>query len=276
MQTKTIKCRGKINLSLNILGKRNDGYHYIDTVMMHIDAHDLLTAKKRQDMAINVTFIDDVGKVICDKYINREDNTVVKAVKALRQEFGEFGGLDIVVQKNMGIGGGLGGSASNAVGTVWASSALYGLFDEADEGTMLNLCAKLGSDAAFFAKGMGKDNFCARVQGVGEIVEEVENRLEMSIMIEKGGGLSSKAAYDAFDELYQKYGCIYAPSDNDKLIKYLEQGDRAALDYMHNALDKASMLLDKSIEDRKKALIKKGAKKVMLAGSGASTWGGFF
>jgi len=259
-----IKCYAKINLSLNILGRRNDNYHYIDTVMLRLKTYyDVLTAEKRTDNKVNITFFgDDEAKNI------PYDNTVKKAVDLLKSQCGDFGGVDIAVQKNLGVGGGLGASASNAVAAVDAVNKLFGLFN--DDKLRLDLCARLGSDAMFFAMAKGTD-YCARVRGVGEIVDTISNNLKMNILIEKGSGLSSKDAFNTFDSLYPNF--IYAPSNNDKLIECLNNGDKKAFDYMHNALEKPSMVLDNEITSRKQALIRKGAKKVLVAGSGGSVWG---
>ncbi|MCL2555905.1 MAG: hypothetical protein FWE03_02645 [Firmicutes bacterium] len=261
---KTIKCYGKINLSLNILGLREDGYHFIDSIMMGVDLYDLVTAKKRNDEKIEIEFIGDGAETI------EYNNTVRKAVELLKREYGEFRGVDIVIDKGLSIGGGLGGSAASAAGALKAVGELYGLFF--GEERFIELCRKLGSDAAFMGMLIERGyKFCARVRGVGEVIEEIENNLKMDILIERGRGGASGDVYKAFDGLYRNG--VFAPSDNDLLAEFLKAGDKRAVDYMNNGLESASILLCKEIRGRIDALKNMSTIKVMVAGSGGSVWG---
>jgi len=262
--TKTIKCHGKINLSLNILGRRDDGYHFIDSVMTGVGLYDEVIVSKRRDSKVAIRFEGEGAKAI------GYDNTVRRAVELLRCEFGIFSGVDIVVKKGLGIGGGLGGSAADAAGVIRGVNELFGLFEGSER--FYGLCERLGSDTRFMAMLIEKgESFCARVRGTGEMVETIENNLGFDVMIEKGAGVSSKDAYELFDRLYPDFVCC--PSDNEKLIECLKTGDKTAVDYMGNALDKASVLLSPEIEAKKEKLIRAGAKRVLVAGSGGSVVG---
>ena len=102
MEKVRVFCRGKINLSLNILG-RNEKLHYIDSVMQAINLGDYVTAAPRLDNRLNITFAgasEPIG----------ENNSARRACDALRRRFGDFG-ADIIVEKNLPVGGGLGGGS---------------------------------------------------------------------------------------------------------------------------------------------------------------------
>lgn len=249
---------GKINLSLNILGKK-DNLHLIDSVMQSVNIYDTITVMQRLDSKVNIDFI---GSDLIDK----ENNTVKKTVDSLRKQFGNFG-VDIVVEKNIPIAGGLGGSSADAAATLLAINSL---FDFDKRGLDINKIAiKIGSDVPFMLEGG-----CARVTKTGEEITKIENYLDLIMVIaNKGEGISSGKAYAKFDEIYNDFRLILC--DNNKLIKMLSLGDKNAINLFSNALEPASSKLESNILSTKQGLLQQGAISAVMTGSGNNVVGFF-
>lgn len=249
---------GKINLSLNILGRHNN-MHLIDSIMQSVSIFDAITVMQRLDNKVNIKFFGS-------EEIDNNNNTVKKTVDILRSLFGDFG-VDIVVEKNLPIAGGLGGSSADAAATL---IALNKLFDFEKRGLdILSTAAKIGSDVPFMLSGG-----CGRVTGKGESIKKLENNLDLIMIIaSKGEGVSSGKAYAKFDEIYNTYRLEVC--DNDKLQNMLKAGDKNAIKLFSNALEGASTRLQKNILSTKQALLDAGAIAVVMTGSGNSVVGYF-
>ncbi len=164
----SIKAPAKINLFLEILGKRDDGYHEIETVMQEIDLADNLQFEEIQEGV----------KLECsDKNIPcNQDNLVCRAANLILRECGIKKGVLISLEKYIPVGAGLGGGSSDAAATLKALNLLWkvGLND----GELMELAAELGSDIPFFIK--GKTALC---KGRGERISPVEVRKKMDYII---------------------------------------------------------------------------------------------
>ncbi len=136
----SLKAPAKINLFLEILGKRDDGYHEIETIMQEIDLADNLQFEETQE---------GVELECNDKNIPlNQDNLVCKAANLILKECGIKKGVLINLEKNIPVGAGLGGGSSDAAATLKALNLLWkvGLND----GELMDFAAKLGSDIPFF------------------------------------------------------------------------------------------------------------------------------
>ncbi|MGR3293526.1 MAG: 4-(cytidine 5'-diphospho)-2-C-methyl-D-erythritol kinase [Candidatus Scalindua sp.] len=164
----SLKAYAKVNLFLEILGKRDDGYHEIETIMQEIDLADNLQFEE----------IHEGVKLECnDKNIPlNQDNLVCKAANIILKECGIKKGVLINLEKNIPVGAGLGGGSSDAAATLKALNLLWkvGLSD----GDLMEFAAKLGSDIPFFIK--GKTALCS---GRGEMISPVEVRSRMDYLI---------------------------------------------------------------------------------------------
>ncbi len=133
----------KINLGLLLLGKRTDGYHDIATLFQLIDLHDTLHFEKSDHLcSIEVQGI----KIPTD-----QNNLIHKAVTLMQQQFSIEGGVHVHVEKQIPVGGGLGGGSSNAAMTLIALNQLFQL--SLDEKILHALGMQIGSDVPFFLKG---------------------------------------------------------------------------------------------------------------------------
>ena len=164
----SLKAPAKVNLFLEILGKRDDGYHEIETIMQEIDLADSLQFEETQE---------GVTLECNDKNIPaNQDNLVCKAANLILEECGIKKGVLINLEKNIPVGAGLGGGSSDAATTLKALNSLWkvGLNNE----ELMGFAAKLGSDIPFFIN--GKTALC---RGRGELITPVEVRNRMDYII---------------------------------------------------------------------------------------------
>lgn len=158
MSQLTLPSPAKLNLFLHITSKRADGYHNLQSVFQLIDLYDYLSFDiNHASLSIN-QLLDEVAS---------EDNLIIKAARLLKQHTGYSGGCRIELQKNIPIGGGVGGGSSNAATTLLALNALW------QTGLTLTELAKLGiqlgADVPIFI--LGKN---AWAEGVGERLVAVD------------------------------------------------------------------------------------------------------
>lgn len=150
-QTITVTAPAKLNINLRILGRRADGMHNIDSVMTPIDFADSVMVTTRGD-----------GQ-ICRRWRHPQvrDDLCLRAAELLRRTANIRAGADIVVQKRIPIGGGLGGGSSNAAAVLLALNRLWQTHLSA--ATLMTLAAQLGADVPFFLFGK-----TARARGIGD------------------------------------------------------------------------------------------------------------
>jgi len=170
----TVAAPAKLNLYLEILGRRADGFHEIDTLMQAISLADEIDFRSRPAGTTLDTFAVAPGPGLTPDDVPpaSTDNLVLRAVRMMREEAvrrgcrPELEGLDITLRKCVPMGAGLGGGSSDAAATLLALDRLWGL--DLDGETLEGFAAELGSDVAFFLYGG-----MARCLGRGEIVRPV-------------------------------------------------------------------------------------------------------
>ena len=141
----------KINLFLKILSKRADGYHCLQSAFQLIDLYDEIYFKKRKDNKITTQYNVES--------IKKENDLCLKAAELILKDFNV--GVDIIVRKNIPIGGGLGGGSSDAATTLLALNELFNLNHEKNK--LITFGLALGADVPFFINGIN-----AWVEGIGE------------------------------------------------------------------------------------------------------------
>ena len=256
MKKITVKAPAKINLSLDILGRRADGYHFLRTVMQAIDLCD----------TIHLSMTSDDIKIICA----REDvpcderNIAYKAAAAFfDQTQAVQTGIRIQIDKIIPSQAGLGGGSADGAAVLVALNELYqtGL----DTRKLQEIGALVGADVPFCISGG-----CALAEGIGEILSPIHAHPEYCLVICKPEvGVSTAAAYKKFDEI----GTICPPM-TDSLIASLIAGDmkEAAL-YMSNAFEQ--LLNMPEVTEIETLLTKHGALKAVMSGSGSAVFGIF-
>ncbi len=164
----TLTAPAKINLFLEVLGKRPDGYHELETVMQEIDLVDTLTL---EEMGKGIELTCTQPDVPCD-----ENNLVWKAIHTFQKDTGVKKGIKVHLEKRIPVAAGLGGGSSDAAATLRGINTLCntGLNDS----ELMDMAARLGSDVPFFIKGG-----TALCKGRGEIVTALTVRRKFSYII---------------------------------------------------------------------------------------------
>lgn len=160
MQTLILPCPAKINLFLNITGRREDGYHELQTLFQLLDYGDTLTLKHRADGELHL--ISDINGV------NSEDNLVMRAARKLQHLAGDIpAGVDITLEKRLPMGGGIGGGSSDAASTLIGLNQLWQLGLSIN--TLADIGLELGADVPVFVRGR-----TAWAEGIGEKLTPIE------------------------------------------------------------------------------------------------------
>lgn len=245
-------CRayGKINLSLNITGVREDGYHTLESIFLPIDFYDLINIEKSENMEYS-----------CNKYYIRfnESNTVVKAVELMKKEFNITDNFKIDLKKQIPTQAGLAGGSSDGACIIKAFDKMYNL--NLSEEKIKELCTSIGSDVLFtyYTKP-------AYVSGVGEKIEFIDVKKDYYVLLVKPRfGVSTKECYNLMD----LDTCPHP--DIHKLKEALEKGEDY-LPYLGNSMEDAAISLVEDIKKAKEDLLEAGAPFAIMSGSGSTVF----
>ncbi len=246
-----LKVYAKINLSLDITGKREDGYHLLDSVFSSVSLFDVITLNKRCDDKITVEYFDKRSY---------ENDIAKKSAEMMVKRYG-LKGADIYIEKNIPEKSGLGGSSADASGVIFGMAKMNGLEveDILDEDL-----AKVGSDVKFMLYGGTR-----RVSGVGEVIStEIYTKPLCFALLTDSEGVDTAKSYKTYSYGYNRF-------DNKSLVKKLIKGDNdGASEHFCNALYDSSSRLNPLI-DEKIALIEKVGGKAFMTGSGSGVLGYF-
>ena len=188
-----VKSPAKINLHLEIIGKREDGYHELAMIMQNIDLSDYIEFENNQIGEIKLK--SDSKDLSLD-----EDNLIIKAANYIKDlSKNKELGANIFLKKNIPIGAGLAGGSSNAAATLIGLNKLWDL--DLDYKTIFLLSAKLGSDVPFFIE--GGCQFCF---GRGEILEKYSSNFDFGVILLKNPNISISTV-----DTYKKYSQEFCP-----------------------------------------------------------------
>ena len=244
----------KINLSLDITGVDEKGYHLLDMVMQTISVFERVTLTKQDDitMSSNAKFIPTDSK-----------NTAVKAAMKFFEYTGAKGGVHIHIKKTVPIKAGMAGGSADAAGVIVGLNHMYNTNLTTEQ--MCEIGLMCGSDIPFMIHGGTK-----RIQGTGDIIMPAPQMPQCSIVVcMPTKGVSTPQAYANYDAMG-----IKTVVENEKLLRAMEEenlGDIAK--YMANDLEKAAG--SEETEPIKKLLLDLGAIGSMMTGSGAAVFGIF-
>ena len=167
---------GKLNLFLHVLGRRADGYHELQTVFRLIDRCDRVGVALRDDGEVNFSGIF------------QSENLCMRAARLLKAETGSKKGCDLALEKNLPVGGGLGGGSSDAATVLLVLNKVWNLHLGRD--TLLLLAAKLGADVPFFVYGRN-----ALGEGIGERLRPLELPAAWYLVLEPQVSVSTKETF---------------------------------------------------------------------------------
>ncbi len=251
----TVEANAKINLTLDILGKRPDGFHEVAMVMQSIGLHDTLTMEKTGGeiaLSINVPWLKA-----------DEKNLAWRAAELVRQEYGLTGGVRIDLVKRIPIAAGLAGGSADAAAVLKGMNELYNL--QMSEARLCELGAKLGSDIPFCLMGG-----TMLATGRGEVLTRLADMPETWVVLAKPRiSVSTAWAYQNYDE----QGAEKHP-DNEAIKKAIARGNRKAVaGLLCNVLESVTIKKYDVIADYKQMMLDKGAMASMMSGSGPTVFG---
>lgn len=260
MKNLKINAFAKINLFLEILNKRDDGYHNIETVFQNISLADSMIFE------IN----DGATSLKCEGNPDipaDESNLIIKALRTLERDQGaSLGGVKISLKKRIPSGAGLGGGSADAAAALVALNRLFGLGYNLDDLTRLS--SKIGMDVPFFIAGgtaVGKER--------GDLLEKTVNRLDYSVVVVKpDASISTPYAYSLFAG--SKCEGDTSRSVLPDIITALVDGDRESFE--KKSFNRFEIMLSQKfpwINEIKQMLIEAGCKTSFMTGSGSGIVG---
>lgn len=180
MSTTVWPAPAKLNLFLHVLGRRDDGYHDLQTVFQFIDLEDRISLYVRPDGCVRRTS--------AHAQVDEDADLVVRAGRLLKQETGTSLGADISVDKRIPLGAGLGGGSSDAATTLLGLNKVWNLGLGSDDLAALGL--RLGADVPVFVHGLA-----AWAEGVGERLQPVELETPWYLVINPGCSVSTQSVF---------------------------------------------------------------------------------
>ena len=255
-----LRAHGKINLSLDVLGRRNDGYHEVKMIMHTVTLHDGIFIKKEREKGIRM-------ECNLSSLPTNEENLMVRAAKAIMDEFSIEEGLSLRLMKRLPVAAGMAGGSADAAAVFHGINQLFHLNLSTEE--LEKRAVKLGADIPFcLHKG------CSLSEGIGEKLCKLPTLPPCTILLVKPAfSLSTKLIYE---NLHLKNITDAEHPDVDRMIKELESGsleDICALG--GNLLEKVSISLRPEIQVLKDFFIKEGALLSLMSGSGPTVFGIF-
>lgn len=257
-----IKTPAKINLILEILKKREDGFHEIQSIMQAVSLYDYVTieVKKAEGIENSIELTGNSDLIPYDK-----TNLVYKAAELfLKKTNLTKKKLIIYLEKNIPVAAGLAGGSSNATGTLWGLNRLF--HNILSNLELHELAAQMGSDLNFCFEG-GTQIASSR----GEILSKIASpNLNIVIIKPKKLFISAKEAYTKYANLSQKPKIIGI----EELKTAIYQNNLTTIaNLLNNHLEKAILPDYPEIQDIKNYLIKKSCKNAIMSGSGPSVFG---
>lgn len=250
-----IKAHAKINLTLSVLGRRPDGYHYVQMIMQSLELHD------------NIYIEESRGGITvgCDheEVPRGPANLVYRAAERLRDLTGCTKGASIFIDKNIPLAAGLAGGSADAAATLVGLNDIWGL--HLSKAQLMKAGADIGADIPFCVVGG-----TALVEGIGERVTSLNSLSGFGVVLVKPSfGVSTAKVYSLFDQLSGN------PLGSGKKALNAAQGrDFDALPgLLFNDLERVTLHMHPVLLEIKEALLSAGSRGVLMSGSGPTVYG---
>ena len=258
MRELKLKARAKINLGLDVVRKREDGYHEVRMIMQMINLYDKITLRKKTEPGITVTANLSYLPV-------NEDNLVYRAAKLLMDEFQVDGGLEIELQKYIPVAAGMAGGSTDAAAVMVGVNRIFQL--GLNKKQLMERGVKIGADVPFcIMRGT------ALAEGIGEELTPLPAMPHCSLVIAKPKiHVSTKFVYGNLTvrELTEH-------PDIDGQVQALRENDLEQLvARMGNVLETVTIPAYPVIDEIKHTMMKYGAMGAMMSGSGPTVFGIF-
>lgn len=259
----TIKAPAKINWFLTVLGKRDDGYHEIQSLIQKVTLYDVLRISPvAEEAATPDDIILETGAPIA-----AEQNLVYKAAMRLRSRYGIEKGAVIYLEKNIPMGAGLGGGSSDAAAVLQGLNELWSLGLTVEE--LRRTAEELGSDVPFFLSGS-----LSYVYGRGEKLIPRKAMRPLDILLVKPSfDVSTAWVYKNFAILTKKVGKV---NNIEHFIRNIERAELNGItDDLSNDLESVTVSSFPVIAEIKERLRRQGAVFSLMSGSGSTVFGVF-
>ena len=257
MNSIQLKSRAKINLSIDVLGKREDGYHLVEMIMQTIDLFDKIKifSLKEDTIIIESNSLD----IPLDS-----TNIVYKAADLIKKQYNIKEGVKIIIEKNIPIAAGMAGGSSNAAAVLVGLNQLWQL--KLSENKLKELGLKLGADVPFRIGGQ-----TALAENIGEKLTKIDGLSENIFILVCKPELfvSTKEIYEEIDSKI-----IEKRPNNKLLIQLLKENKiQQIADNMYNVLEEVTRERYPVIEEIEKIMMENDALGSMMSGSGPTVFG---
>lgn len=257
MQHISVKAFAKINLGLLVTGKRQDGYHTLETVFAPINWYDELTFTVAGELSMTCSNLD---------LPSDDSNLCLRAAKALREYAGAESAAAIGLTKNIPFGAGLGGGSSDAAVTLRVLNQLWGI--SAPLAELHDLAVKLGADVPYFLETEG----LAFASGIGEQLQYLHCSLPFyTVTVFPGEHISTVWAYRNFYPRFERE----VPDLKKMAEKLCTTKDLSVLPAFENDFEPVVFDHYPSVRKVKEELLEEGALFASLSGSGSAVFGLF-
>ena len=255
MRNLLLKSYAKINICLNVVNKRPDGYHELDMIMLPLELHDSILFSELKNASDHFVTIDDFSLGLF-KY-----NIAKSAIENMQSMYHFTNKFRITIHKVIPMQSGLGGGSSNAATVINAVNQYLKLNLPYEE--LISISTGLGADIPFFIS-----NKQARCRGIGEKIDFINVKNDYHVLIVKPDkGCSTQGIYEISDKMELPLG------DVELVKKALEEGDDKLLaDSIFNALEGPAISAVPEIQVIKDKLKMMGLEIVLMSGSGSSVF----
>ena len=258
MDKMELKALGKINLGLDVLGRRENGYHDVRMVMQTVYLYDQIRIEKTKkpgiELSTNLFYLP----------VN-ENNLAYQAADLLMKEFDVKEGVKITLDKHIPVAAGMAGGSSNAAAVLFGINRMFSLGLSQKE--LMERGVKLGADVPYcIMRGT------VLAEGIGEELKELPPMPKCTVLIAKPPiSVSTKVVYEALDAKE-----ISEHPDIDGVIEGLEEGSlKKVASAMGNVLEDVTIPMHPVIEEIKQEMKECGALNAMMSGSGPTVFGLF-
>ena len=258
MNSIILKGRAKINLTLDVVGKRENGYHDLEMIMQTVNLYDTIYIRKTKVSGIRL-------KANYSWLPTNEKNIAYRAAQLFFEESGIDGGVAIEITKRIPVAAGLAGGSTDAAATLIGLNRLYETNYSREK--LMEMGLKLGADVPFcIARGT------MLAEGIGEELTPLTPMPHTHVVLVKPPiSVSTAVVYKSLN-----LNCIKKHPETKTVIEALEEGNvQKIADHMSNVLEEVTIAMHPEIEQLKKDFMKQGAIGAMMSGSGSTVFGLF-
>ncbi|SUY46649.1 4-diphosphocytidyl-2C-methyl-D-erythritol kinase [Clostridium putrefaciens] len=252
-----IKAHGKINIALDVIGKREDGYHILKMIMQSIDIYDV----------INIEVIEKGIEIRCNKsYVPVDSrNIAYRAADRFIKRYNVRKGVAIDINKNIPVSAGLAGGSTNAAAVLNLMNKLFEVNAPLKE--LKEIALSLGADVPYCLTGG-----TALCEGIGEKITKLPSfKNNILVLVKPSFGVSTREVYTSL-----KVDKIYKHPNIDAIIDSMKKGDLKSVCWnMKNVLENVTLKKHRIIGEIKTSMIEMDAVGSLMSGSGPTVFGFF-